>query len=277
MPLSITGRVAVNRRKTPERAVWLNRLPDALRNLEQRWSLTLGAPFDHEKVSCAWVAPVKLADGSPAVLKLGMPHMEGEDAHLSPASCFFESSNARRNCANVNDDGGFAGIVSFLCCANEGPLPHTTGACCPPDQPATRRGVGGVVPANPPPTMPTGVPPLELQFVCRRPRTFDAHNAIPPATKWESTKARRNSRTSMMTRVSRASYAIRRQFCLPLLHRLVRCRNLTFSAYRGRRERMCSIILVTVGTTFSLFSHSHWPILQAVTSRSTPTHFWRTI
>jgi streptomycin 6-kinase len=47
--------------------------------LERRWSLTLGAPFDGEDVNCAWVAPVALADGSPAVLKLGMPHMEGED------------------------------------------------------------------------------------------------------------------------------------------------------------------------------------------------------
>src|SRR5579862_4324010 len=64
---------------------------------------------------------------------------------LPPASCFFESSKACRNCANVNDDGGFAGIVSFLCvscrrqreagavgCANKGPLPHTTGVGCTP-------------------------------------------------------------------------------------------------------------------------------------------------
>ena len=64
---------------------------------------------------------------------------------LPPASCFFESSKACRNCANVNDDRGFAGIVSFLCvscrrrreagavgCASKGPLPHTTGVCCTP-------------------------------------------------------------------------------------------------------------------------------------------------
>jgi streptomycin 6-kinase len=76
MPLNVPGRLAVNCRKTPERAAWLDRLPDALRKLERRWSLTLGAPF--EDASCAWVAPVALADGSSAVLKLGMPHMEGE-------------------------------------------------------------------------------------------------------------------------------------------------------------------------------------------------------
>jgi len=46
--------------------------------LERRWSLTLSAPFDGEEVSCAWVAPVTLLDGGSAVLKLGMPHMEGD-------------------------------------------------------------------------------------------------------------------------------------------------------------------------------------------------------
>jgi streptomycin 6-kinase len=77
MGLDIPARLAASCRKTPERARWLNRLPDALYNLQRRWSLTLGAPFTDE-VSCAWVAPVTLADGTSAVLKLGMPHMEGE-------------------------------------------------------------------------------------------------------------------------------------------------------------------------------------------------------
>ena len=78
MTLNVPERLAANCRKTPERAAWLDRLPDALRKLERRWSLTLGAPFDGEDVSCAWVAPVALADGTSAVLKLGMPHMEAE-------------------------------------------------------------------------------------------------------------------------------------------------------------------------------------------------------
>ena len=78
MALNVPRQLAFNCRKTPEREAWLNRLPDALRNLERRWSLTLGAPFDGEEVSCAWVAPVALVDGTSAVLKLGMPHMEGE-------------------------------------------------------------------------------------------------------------------------------------------------------------------------------------------------------
>ena len=75
MSLIASRRTAARR---PSARQWLDRLPDALRNLERRWSLTLGAPFDDEDASCAWVAPVALADGTSAVLKLGMPHMEGE-------------------------------------------------------------------------------------------------------------------------------------------------------------------------------------------------------
>ena len=78
MALKVPARLVANCGKTPERAAWLNRLPDALRTLERRWSLTIGTPFDDEDVSCAWVAPVVRADGTSAVLKLGMPHMEGE-------------------------------------------------------------------------------------------------------------------------------------------------------------------------------------------------------
>jgi streptomycin 6-kinase len=77
VPLNVPGRLAANCCKTPERAAWLNRLPGILRKLERRWSLTFDTPF--EDVSCAWVAPVVLADGGSAVLKIGMPHMEGEN------------------------------------------------------------------------------------------------------------------------------------------------------------------------------------------------------
>src|SRR5260370_20678718 len=77
-PMRVPKRLAANCGKASERAAWLNRLPDALRNVERKWSLTLGAPFDGEEVSCAWVAPATLADATSAVLKLGMPHIEGE-------------------------------------------------------------------------------------------------------------------------------------------------------------------------------------------------------
>jgi streptomycin 6-kinase len=74
----IPGRLAAACRNIPERAAWLARLPDTLRDLEHRWSLTFGAPFDGDEVGCAWVAPVVRAAGPSAVLKLGMPHVEGQ-------------------------------------------------------------------------------------------------------------------------------------------------------------------------------------------------------
>lgn len=57
-------------------AAWRIAVPNNIRRLECKWSLTLGAPFNS---SCAWVAPARLPDGASAVLKLGMPHMEAED------------------------------------------------------------------------------------------------------------------------------------------------------------------------------------------------------
>ena len=64
--------------ETPERTRWLARLTESVRALERRWTLTVGTPFEGEDVTCAWVAPVTLRDGTSAVLKLAMPHMEGE-------------------------------------------------------------------------------------------------------------------------------------------------------------------------------------------------------
>lgn len=57
--------------------MWLERLPDTIRDLERRWQLTAEAPFE-EEASVSWVAPAQLEDGTSAVLKLGMPHMEAE-------------------------------------------------------------------------------------------------------------------------------------------------------------------------------------------------------
>ena len=78
MALKVPERLAATCRGSPERMAWLERMPDVLDDLERRWSLTPGAPLDGEDASCAWVAPMTCADGTPAVLKLGMPHMEGE-------------------------------------------------------------------------------------------------------------------------------------------------------------------------------------------------------
>lgn len=76
--------------RMPERCTWLERLPHAIHELQERWSLSLGAPFDCSDVSCAWVAPVMRADGTRAVLKLGMPHFEG--AHEIHALRFWDGS-----------------------------------------------------------------------------------------------------------------------------------------------------------------------------------------
>lgn len=79
MAFTIPHRLVENCRKTPELAAWLAQLPGAIHDLEERWRLTIGSPFDGEDVSCAWVATATLPDATSAVLKLSMPHMEGED------------------------------------------------------------------------------------------------------------------------------------------------------------------------------------------------------
>jgi|SRR3954471_9451121 len=78
MAVTIPARLAMACASSPERGAWLARLPGTLRDLQQRWSLTIAGPFDGEDVSCSWVAPVTLASGATAVLKVSMPHMEGE-------------------------------------------------------------------------------------------------------------------------------------------------------------------------------------------------------
>jgi streptomycin 6-kinase len=75
----IPEQLVENCREVPERRYWLDNLPALLHQLTDRWSLRVGAPFDHAHVTCSWVAPVVRADGKAAVLKLGMPHMEGAD------------------------------------------------------------------------------------------------------------------------------------------------------------------------------------------------------
>jgi streptomycin 6-kinase len=78
MELIISTGLAANCHKSPERAAWLDRLPDVLRSLEHVWALTPDAPLDAEESSCSYVAAVRAANGTPAVLKMSMPHMEGE-------------------------------------------------------------------------------------------------------------------------------------------------------------------------------------------------------
>jgi streptomycin 6-kinase len=75
----IPEQLVANCCRIPERKAWLDRLPGMLEELTGRWSLRHGPPFDHANVTCSWVAAVVRSNGTPAVLKLGMPHMEGAD------------------------------------------------------------------------------------------------------------------------------------------------------------------------------------------------------
>ena len=78
MSLITPESLAASCAKSQERATWLNDLPNVIDELVTRWSITaVNPPFDGEDVSCAWVALVTCAQG-PAVLKIGMPHMEAE-------------------------------------------------------------------------------------------------------------------------------------------------------------------------------------------------------
>jgi streptomycin 6-kinase len=78
MSLRIPSALAMNCRRTPEGEAWLARLPDVLWKLENEWALTPGLPLDGEEPTCAYVAAVLSANKTPAVLKVAMPHMEGE-------------------------------------------------------------------------------------------------------------------------------------------------------------------------------------------------------
>jgi len=73
----IPEQLSANCRNHVERQAWLDSLSAMLEELTGRWSLRTGPPFEHANVTCSWVAPVVCADGISAVLKLGMPHMEG--------------------------------------------------------------------------------------------------------------------------------------------------------------------------------------------------------
>jgi streptomycin 6-kinase len=75
----VPARLAAACARTPARQAWLAGVPATIDDVCRRWRIALGPPFDHDDVSCAWVAPATRADGTRAVLKVGMPHMEGRD------------------------------------------------------------------------------------------------------------------------------------------------------------------------------------------------------
>ncbi len=78
MAIHIPTQLTETCRGSAESQAWLEQLPDTIRTIQEAWSLALDVPFDTGEGSCAWVAPVIRGDGTRAVLKLGMPHMEAK-------------------------------------------------------------------------------------------------------------------------------------------------------------------------------------------------------
>src|SRR5260370_34216367 len=96
---TIPARLATACRSIPDGTTWLLRLPDALRDLEQRWSLRLGASFD--EATCALVAPGTLANGATAVLRLGLRHMDVQ--HEIEGLRFLRGAPTARRCCTAGD------------------------------------------------------------------------------------------------------------------------------------------------------------------------------
>lgn len=59
----------------PERSRWVERLPQIVDELAQRWSLRVGEPYDPGG-TCSWVAPARGPQGRDLVLKVGWLHDE---------------------------------------------------------------------------------------------------------------------------------------------------------------------------------------------------------
>lgn len=77
----VTDRVRQNALELAGGAEWLAALPDRVVELSARWGLRLGAPFAHDGWT-AVVMPARRQDGTEAVLKLVLPHMEARDEAL---------------------------------------------------------------------------------------------------------------------------------------------------------------------------------------------------
>ena len=79
MERTIPQRLIATCAHKPEWLAWLDALPALLTELEARWEVTLGEPFDGRNVSCSWVAPARRVDGTTAIFKIGVPAMESLD------------------------------------------------------------------------------------------------------------------------------------------------------------------------------------------------------
>ncbi|MDQ2847986.1 MAG: aminoglycoside phosphotransferase family protein [Actinomycetota bacterium] len=71
----ITEMLRAARASSVDGTEWLGRLPALIRQLCERWQLEVHAP-PYDGGMCGWVAPVRRANGSIAVLKVTWPHPE---------------------------------------------------------------------------------------------------------------------------------------------------------------------------------------------------------
>lgn len=71
-------RLVANAESTARGREWLARLPEQVAELQRRWSLAFDAVEGGGAATCSFVAFVRRADGTPAALKLGLPHLEAE-------------------------------------------------------------------------------------------------------------------------------------------------------------------------------------------------------
>ena len=76
--MQVAPGLAANCANSPERAEWLGRLPELLGELQHRWSLTIHDRCDSDEATCSYIVRAARKDGTPAVLKLAMPHFEGD-------------------------------------------------------------------------------------------------------------------------------------------------------------------------------------------------------
>ena len=78
MSIHIPEDVVRNGRRTRKGSVWLSDLPGTVDAVLEQWSLRLEQAKNHPAGTASVVLLVRRSDNSPAVLKLGMPHMEAE-------------------------------------------------------------------------------------------------------------------------------------------------------------------------------------------------------
>jgi streptomycin 6-kinase len=89
LPANLVASLRTN--PSPERLEWLAEVPETLRELTQRWSLRVGAPYQPGG-ECAWVAPARDPAGRDLVLKLGW--RQDESAHEADALGVWAGSGA---------------------------------------------------------------------------------------------------------------------------------------------------------------------------------------